>query len=172
MSDENAQTAESAPPPRTSPLKNPRVRLILLLVVVALLVGGGLWYWRNQTYGKYQQSTNDGYIQSDAVIVSSKLSGRVEQVLVADNQWVRKGQPLVEIDGREYQAQVSQAEAQIGIADANAEGVRAQIREQDAAIDSAQAQLAVATSSLGFARNEVARYTPLAASGAETGERL
>ncbi|PXA98623.1 multidrug ABC transporter permease [Nostoc sp. 3335mG] len=172
MSDENAQTAESSPPQRTSPLKNPRVRLILLAVLVVLLVGGGLWYWRNQTYGKYQQSTNDAYVQSDAVIVSSKLSGRVERVLVTDNQWVRKGDPLVEIDGREYQAQVSQAEAQIGVADANAEGVRAQIREQQAAIDSAEAQLAAATSSHAFARNEVARYAPLAASGAETGERL
>ncbi len=172
MSDENAQTAESSPPQRTSPLKNPRVRLILLAVLVAAIVGGGLWYWRNQTYGKYQQSTNDAYVQSDAVIVSSKLSGRVERVLVTDNQWVRKGDPLVEIDGREYQAQVSQAEAQIGVADANAEGVRAQIREQQAAIDSAEAQLAAATSSHAFARNEVARYAPLAASGAETGERL
>jgi membrane fusion protein, multidrug efflux system len=161
---DNAPDGEEDAPAKPSPLKNPVVRLVLLAVLVAAIVLGGLWYMRYEAHGKYQQSTNDAFIQSDAVVVSSKVNGYVDRVFVADNQQVKAGQPLVQIDPRDYRAQAEQAQAQIG--------VRAQIREQQAAIDQARAQLAAAQSSLAFARGEVSRYTPLAATGAETGERL
>lgn len=151
---------------------NVRVRMILITLLAAALIAGGLWYWRYQSYGKYQQSTNDAYVQSDAVVVAPKISGYVDAVFVADNQTVRAGQPLMRIDPRDYRARTDQFEAQIGVAEANAEGVRAQIREQQAAIGQARAQLAAAETRLRFAREQVARYAPLAATGAETGERL
>jgi len=169
----NDQTnVEDAAPPKKSPLKNPRVRIILLLIVAAILVFGGLWFARYQSHGKYLQATNDAYIQADSVVVSSRISGYVERVLVAENQQVKAGQPLLQIDARDYRAQAEQAQAQIDVAAANAQGVRAQILEQGAAIDQARAQLSAAQSALTFARSEVARYTPLAATGAETRERL
>ncbi|WP_448664226.1 HlyD family secretion protein [Sphingomonas sp. CJ20] len=169
---DNATAPKEDAAAKPSPLKNPRVRLILLAIVIVALVLGVLWYTRYQSFGKYQQATNDAYIQSDAVIVSSKVGGQVERVFVTDNQQVKAGQPLAQIDPRDYRAQTEQFEAQIGVARANAEGVRAQIREQQAGIEQARAQLAQAQSSLTFAQGEVARYTPLAASGAETRERL
>ena len=149
-----------------------RVRIILIVLLAAVLIGGGLWYWRYESYGRYQQATNDAYIQSDAVVVAPKVSGYVDAVFVADNQQVRAGQPLMRIDARDYRARADQFQAQIGVAEANAEGVQAQIREQQAAIEQARAQLAAAETRLRFAREQVARYTPLAATGAETGERL
>jgi len=163
-----AEDPGDAPPAK----KSRRVGFILLIIAIIALIGGGLWYMRYQTHGQYMQSTNDAYIQSDAVIVSSKIAGYVEKVLVADNQDVRAGQPLLQIDARDYRAQAAQFQAQIDVARANAQGVRAQIHEQGAAIDQARAQLAAARSSLAFARNEVVRYTPLAATGAETREHL
>ncbi len=91
---------------------------------------------------------------------------------MGDNQAVRAGQPLLRIDPRDYRAQAAQYQAQIDVTQANAQGVRAQISEQQAAVTQAQAQLAAAQSTLAFARSEVARYTPLAATGAETREHL
>ena len=166
----SADTGEQAT--KTSPLKNPRVRIILLLVVAAAVIGGVLWYVRYQSVGKFMQSTDDAYIQADAVTIAPKVSGYVDQVFVADNQAVKAGQPLLRIDARDYRAQAAQVEAQIDVARANAEGVRAQIREQQAAITRAQADLAAARSDAAFAHAEVGRYQPLAASGAETRERL
>ena len=85
---------------------------------------------------------------------------------------VKAGQPLLQIDARDYRAQTAQFSAQIDVAHANADGVRAQIREQQAAIAQSQADLAAARNDAAFANAEVTRYEPLAASGAETGERV
>ncbi len=170
--DTTADTIPADQAPRSSPLRNPLIRLILIVVVLAILIGGGLWFWRYEAHGKYLQSTNDAYVQSDAITVSPKVGGYVDQVYVVDNQQVRAGDPLVRIDPRDYRAQAEQYRAQVDVAAANAQGVRAQISEQQAVIDQSQAQLAVATSAMQFARAQTARYAPLAATGAETGERL
>jgi membrane fusion protein (multidrug efflux system) len=145
---------------------------IVAVILIAVLVLGGIWLIRYQSVGKYMQSTNDAFVQADAVTVSPKVSGYVDRVFVAENQPVKAGQPLVQIDPRDYRAQASQFGAQIDVARANAQGVRAQIGEQAAAVTRARADLAAARSDAAFAHAEVARYTPLAASGAETRERL
>lgn len=152
--------------------KRRRAGLVVLAVVAVAVIGGGTWYWRNQTYGRYFQSTDNAYIQSDAVVIAPKIGGYVDRVLVAENQTVVAGQPLVEIDPRELRAQTAQIQAQIDLAQTNADGVRAQMAEQQAGVAQAQAQLAAAESTLAFARSEVTRYTPLAESGAEPRERL
>ena len=157
---------------RPSPLKSPRVRLILLLVALALIGGGVLWFIRFETFGKYQESTNDAYIQADSITIAPKVSGYVDRVFVAENQDVKAGQPLAQIDPRDYRAQAAQSVAQIDLAKANAAGVVAQMAEQRAAIAQAEADLNAANASASFAASEVERYRPLAASGAETRERL
>ncbi len=169
---DNDATSKKDAAEKMSPARKARVRLILIIVAVVAVAGGLAWYLRYSSYGKFQQSTNDAYIQSDAVIVSPKVNGYVEEVYVRDNQQVRAGDPLIRIDPRDYRAQAAQSQAQIDVALASAEGVRAQIREQQAAIEQARAQLTVAQTAYAFARDQVARYTPLAASGAETGEKL
>lgn len=151
---------------------SPRARFVLLGIAGVAIVGGLAWFLRYETYGQYMQSTNDAQIQADAVAIAPRITGYVAQVLVQDNQPVRKGQPLVRIDARDYQAQAAQAKAQVAQATASAEGVRAGIREQQAAIQQAAAQLAAARVTAAHDAHEVARYTPLAASGAETRQQL
>jgi membrane fusion protein (multidrug efflux system) len=151
---------------------SPRARLILMIVGAVVLVAIIVWFIHYETRGKYLEGTNDAYIRADAVTVSPKITGYVEQVFVADNQDVKAGQPLVRIDARDYKAQTAQYQAQIDVAKANADNVRAGIREQQAAIDQARAQLASSQADARFAAGEVARYAPLAASGAETREKL
>jgi len=151
---------------------SPVTKLVLLAIVVVLLVLGVLWYIHHQTVGKYLQSTDDATIAADAVVVAPKVSGYVEQVLVIDNQDVKAGDPLVRIDPRDYRAKAEQAQAQIAQAAATTENARAGIAEQYAAIDQARAQLAAARAKAAHDAAEVARYTPLAASGAETRQQL
>lgn len=157
---------------RSSPLKSPRARLILLLLALTLIGAGLLWFIHFETFGKYQESTDDAYIQADSITVAPKVPGYVDRVFVNENQDVKAGQPLAQIDPRDYRAQAAQSMAQIDVASANAAGVVAQMAEQRAAIDQAQAQLTAAQADAAFAASEVDRYRPLAASGAETRERF
>jgi membrane fusion protein (multidrug efflux system) len=151
---------------------SPGTKRIMLIVVGVLAVLILLWLVHYETRGKYVESTDDAYIRADAVTVSPKISGYVEQVFVIDNQDVKAGQPLVRIDPRDYKAATAQYQAQIDVSRANADNVRAGIREQEAAISEAEAQLAKSQADAQYAAGEVARYTPLAASGAETREKL
>lgn len=164
----NGSNKNNAPKKRMSP----RARFILRALGLLVLVIVAAWVLYYQFRGKYLESTNDAFVQADSVTVSSKVTGYVDQVLVADNQIVKAGQPLVRIDARDYSAQAAQAKAQIDAASASEEAAHAQLAEQQAAIAQAKAQLASAEEDARFATAEVERYTPLAASGAETRERL
>jgi len=157
---------------KTSPAKKRKIRIILIIVGIVVLLAGIALLAYHELYGRYFQETDDAYLQADAVTVSPKISGYVAQVLVNDNQDVAAGQALVRIDPRDYRAQAEQYQAQIDIARANADAVRAQIVEQESGVAEARAQLRAAEDSAAFAANEVRRYTPLVAIGAETKETL
>lgn len=148
------------------------MRAAIILVSIASLAAALWWYLRYETRGKFMQSTDNAYIAADSVIVSSKIGGYVDRVLVSENQAVRQGQALVELDAREYRAQASRIRSEIEVASTSAGTVRSQINEQRAAIAQAEAQLDLATAEAAFSGQQVARYEPLAATGAEPSERL
>ena len=167
----------STPAPAPTPEKpkkrlSPCARFILRAAATAALIALAGWFFYHETRGKYIESTDDAYIRADNVTVSPKVSGYVEQVYVAENQDVKAGQPLVRIDPRDYAAQTAQFRAQIDAATASEESAKASLQEQKSAIAQAQAQLASAEEDARFAASEVERYTPLAATGAETREKL
>jgi membrane fusion protein (multidrug efflux system) len=151
---------------------NPWPRRVGLVVGPLALIGGAYGLYSHETYGKFQQSTDDAFLQADAVTVAPKVGGYVEKLFVVDNQEVKAGDPLVQIDPRDYRAQSAQYEAQIGLAQAQADAAQAQLGEQEAAIAKADADLAAAQRATSFADAQVARYSPLATSGAESGEKL
>ena len=169
--------ADISPPAAPTPEKpkkrmSPRARLILRTVALVAVIAVAGWFFYHETRGKYIESTDDAYLRADNVTVSPKVSGYVEEVYVAENQDVKAGQPLVRIDPRDYAAQSAQFKAQIDAATASEESAKASLQEQKSAIAQAQAQLASAEEDARFAASEVERYTPLAATGAETREKL
>ncbi|MBT2189050.1 HlyD family secretion protein [Sphingobium nicotianae] len=149
-----------------------RARIILLVAALVLVVGGAFWFAYHQMRGKYYEETNDAEIRADMVTVAPRIAGYVSQVLVSDNQDVKAGQPLLRIDARDYEARQAQADAQIAVARAAADNVRATISEQLATIDQTRAQLAQARAKAAYDAAEVARYAPLVETGAEKREQL
>jgi membrane fusion protein (multidrug efflux system) len=164
------EDAESDADPKTSRLKRPGVRRVLLAVAVVAAIAIGLWFFNYWTVGRFVESTDDAYVQADAVIVAPKVAGYVDKVFVTDNQAVKAGDPLFQIDPRDYRSEVAQAQAQIDVAGAGAAALRAQIAEQQAVVSGAQAQLVAARSDLELARAIAARYKALSATGAESKE--
>jgi membrane fusion protein (multidrug efflux system) len=141
------------------------VVLLSLMVLCAVLIH----WW---TIGRFVQSTNDAFLQADQVTVAPKVGGYVEQVLVADNQEVAAGQPLVRIDSRDSRSRLDQAQAQVDQSLAAAAQARAQIGQQAAQIAQARAQLGGLRAIAAYAALQVERYGPLAQSGAESAEHL
>jgi len=97
-------------------LANPKTkRLVFGAGAVVLAAVAGLFlYYHNR------ESTDDAQVDGHITPIASKVYGRVEQVLVEDNQPVRAGQPLVKIDPRDYQAAVDQAKAALLLAESEA----------------------------------------------------
>ena len=149
-----------------------RRRTLLLSIGAILLVVAALWGFRWWTVGRFIQSTDDAYLQADSVTIAPKVSGYVAEVYVADNQSVIAGQPLVRLDKRQYQAILEQADAAIAARKADIERGAAELLQQQANIAQARAQLQGARSGENHAIEEVKRYEPLVATGAETNEKL
>ena len=72
-------------------------------------------------------STDDAYVQADTTVIAPKVSGYLREVLVADNQPVKAGQPLARIDDRDYAVAVEQAKADVTAAQADIANVEASL---------------------------------------------
>jgi membrane fusion protein, multidrug efflux system len=147
-------------------------RTVLLALAAVALIIGIVWGIRWWTVGRFIESTDDAYLQADSVTIAPKVSGYVAEVFVTDNQAVSAGEPLVRLDSRQYQAILEQAKAAIAARRADIERGAAELLQQQANIAQARAQLQGARSSEAHAQEEVKRYEPLVATGAETNEKL
>ena len=155
-----------------SPLANPKVKWTLIIIGVVVLVLLLVWLVHWLLVGRYLQETNNAYLKADAVAVAPRVNGYVTDVFVKDNQWVKAGEPLLQIDPRTYQAQLEQAEAAIAVRQSDIAAARANVHVSDAQRVQADTQITSARASLTLAKAEVTRFTPLAASGADTPEHL
>jgi membrane fusion protein (multidrug efflux system) len=155
-----------------TPARRSTRRTILIALGIIALIVAAVWLARWWTVGRFIESTDDAYLQADSVTIAPKVSGYITDVYVADNQTVKAGDPLVKLDTRQYQVALDQANATVDAREADIQHAQAQIAQQRANIAQTEAQQQVASVSLRHANDEVARYTPLAATGAETTERL
>jgi membrane fusion protein (multidrug efflux system) len=123
-----------------------RARLIglALLVCIAIIGYGAYWY----LHARFFEETDDAYVSSDLVQITSEVGGTVIAVHVDDTQHVERGQPLIELDPADATVAMASAEAelarsvrQIRGVFSQAEGIRAQIREREIALAAARADL-------------------------------
>jgi membrane fusion protein (multidrug efflux system) len=92
---------------------------VILIVVLVVLIGG-VFLWR---YLSSYESTDDAQADVHLYPVSARVSGYVVKVNVDDNQWVEKGTVLVEIDPKDYEVAVAQAQANLSNAEATAQSL-------------------------------------------------
>jgi membrane fusion protein (multidrug efflux system) len=97
-----------------------RRRTLIILIAVVVLLVGGFFLWR---YFNSYESTDDAQADVHLYPVSARISGYVVRVNVEDNQWVEKGAVLVEIDPKDYEVSVAQAQANLSNAEATAQSL-------------------------------------------------
>jgi len=125
-----------------------------LLVLAALTVAGVL-YW---LHARHFESTDDAFIDGHISQIAAQVPGRVTRIAFEDNQQVKAGQILVELDPRDYQVRFDQAVAQRVQAAAQADQARAQVGLQQANADQAAANVRVTEADLQQAQQDLARY--------------
>src|SRR5271154_1694232 len=93
-----------------------RLNRRLGLAALGLLIAAGVaWYgWNWWEVGRFVETTDDAYVGGNVTTLSPHVAGFVNKILVGDNQFVRAGQLLIELDDRDYQANLAHAEAVVG----------------------------------------------------------
>jgi membrane fusion protein (multidrug efflux system) len=152
--------------------KKPKSRvfkLSILFVTALALAAGYVYYLHRKPY----RETDDAFIDGHFSVVSPRVAGYVVAIHVRDNQWVKAGDPLIEIDDSDYKARLDAALASLEsakaseksrnidvkvtaiTADAGLKEARAGLESSRFAVESAKAQLALARSGLAQAHAEV-----------------
>jgi membrane fusion protein (multidrug efflux system) len=167
-----------------APEKKSRRKFIIIGVVLLLAVIGGLFYW----HSTYTENTDDAQVDGDLYQVSSRVTGQVVKVYVDDNQKVEAGQLIAEIDPKDYNVALQQAEANLansraGLIQSNAnipitstttttqvttsgfdvQAANSAVAQAQKQTQAAQARVDQAAANAIKAQLDVDRYTPLVA---------
>jgi membrane fusion protein, multidrug efflux system len=172
----------SAPPRHWPGWIVPTIILVLAVVLLFTITGN----WNAWTGAAAKQTTDDAYLHADLTPLSTKVSGVVAKVNVADYQHVKAGDILVQLKDDDFQAQVAQAEAGVAAAKAAIDDNLRQEQLQAAKIDralagaeqakagilAAQAETSAAQAGLDRTLPERHRQEALFASSATTQQKL
>ncbi len=161
-----------------------RKRMIAVIVLAILVVGGGFFYCRSTLV----EDTDDAQINGHLIQISSRIAGQVLDVNVGENQYVTKGTVIAELDPRDFEVAVQNAEAALASAQAAAQAARvtvpittvntgsnlrsagadlsgaaATVQQAEQQLLAAQARVAEARANNFKAQSDLERYRPLVA---------
>ena len=134
------------------------LRTVVMLIVPALLILGGAYYWL--TSGG-SVSTDDAQVKQDIVSVSAQVTGPVQHVYVRNGSKVKRGDILFQIDPAPYQVALENAQAQLSAAELQTTQLKTQAAGTGADITGSQANLAIK-------QNALSRQTALLKQGFTT----
>ncbi len=173
--------AEPGAEPEVAQPQSRRKGIAIVVVVVLVLAAAGFW-WQST----YSEDTDDAQINGHLIQISSRIAGQVIQVDVEENQMVKAGQTIAELDPRDFQVAVEKAEAALASAQANAaaaqvnvpittvntgsnlrsagadvNGTQAGVAQARQQLDAARARVAQAQANFVKAQSDLKRYRPL-----------
>jgi membrane fusion protein (multidrug efflux system) len=173
-----------AAPTTPEPVNRGRGRAFTIFFVVLLIAAGvGIYFWLQS---RQYESTDDAEVEAHLNSISSRVDGSITKVYVDNNQIVKAGDPLVDLDPRDFQVTIDQTRAQLVQArsqvtaqqpnvpitavesSTNITGAEADVANAEAVVgvaerdrESAAARLAEAQANAARARADLARYTLL-----------
>lgn len=164
--------------------RKPWLKSLIWIIAIVLLLGAFLYWWHARKWA----DTDDAQVAGHIANISARVSGHISKIYVDDNQFVKAGTVLAEIDPSDYQIAVERAQADLANAQAEAGAARsnlplaqtgAQTQIASAAADvtnasasiaaaekgaeAARAQLAQAEANAARANQDVQRYQQLVA---------
>ena len=160
-------TASNTPAAQVSGSRQKALTVVSLVVLLGLAYGGYTWY-----QGRHEESTDNAYVQGNVIQITPQIGGTVTAILADDTDFVKAGQPLVQLDPADAkvalqlaQANVAQAVRQVRGLYANNLTLEAQIAVRDTDVAKAQTEVARAS-------EDLARRQSLVGNGAVSKEEL
>lgn len=151
-------SAEQSAPAKALPPSGFKHRKKLLVgFLIALIVAvTGVFYCLH--FLAPYESTDDAFIDGYVTFVSSRVPGQVSRLLVTDNQQVKEGDGLVEIDPHDYEAQLAQTRADLVAAQSRLEQAQAQVKVSEAKAAQTEAAVTAAEAESQRAADDLKRY--------------
>lgn len=112
---------QTTPAPEPTPAEKTNRKFVIIGVIALIVLIAGFFYWRST----FTEDTDDAQVDGDLYQVSSRVTGQVVKVYVEDNQIVKAGDLIAEIDPRDSQVALEQAQA--ALASAQASAIQAQV---------------------------------------------
>ncbi len=158
---------------------NLRIKKRIIIVLTVIILSGALTLYFYLSYRATHIKTDNAYVEGHVHIISPRVSGTVKAIYVIDNQRVKKGDLLLEIDPVDYEVQVRKARYAVDTErerlreiDEGIESRRIQLREASQRVESARAVLSLKEANLKQAEIDLKRARSLYEKGAISRERL
>jgi membrane fusion protein (multidrug efflux system) len=142
-----------------APVKQPNRRVLVVAALVALAAigaGGRMWYRSH-----YFVETENAYVSGHVTPVSARIAGTVTKLMIEDNQLVKEGDVIAELDPFDQHVKVEQIQAQIATAEQQVAQADAQIAQVQAQASAAGAQVAQSEAQLVRAKQDAERFGQL-----------
>lgn len=144
----------------------PKLILAIFLILAVIAV---IYYF---LVYRFYESTDNAYLKADVTWVSPRVAGEITRLDVKNNQAVKAGQVLMQLDDRDTQARYQQASAITQLKEAALDVQRQNIAGQQAMIAEAQAGLEAANAEMSRLKKDYNRYQQLLSESVTTHQRL
>jgi multidrug resistance efflux pump len=138
IADDGDKTVPS-PPPESRAVTRRRIEIGPFLITLAAIAFAGLLGWKMWDVYMGAPWTRDATVRAYLVRMAPEVAGRIVELHVVDNKYVRKSDLLLVIDPTNFRIAVSQSEAAVQQAQANVQNIDAQMNVQQAQINASQA---------------------------------
>ncbi|CAA2106878.1 efflux RND transporter periplasmic adaptor subunit [Variovorax paradoxus] len=174
MSDNNtptpaAATASAAP---EAPAGNGKRRRALTALAAVVIVAGGGWGLYEWLVASHYEDTDNAYVQGNVIQITPQIGGTVMAINADDTDFVKAGQPLVQLDPADAKVALEQAEAALAQAVRQVRTLYANNGSLAAQVTLRQADIVKANSDIAKAQDDLQRRRALSGNGAVSKEEL
>ncbi len=167
-----ASAAPAASNPPAAPAGNGKRKRGLIALAAIVLVAGGAWGVYEWTVGSHYESTDNAYVQGNVIQITPQMTGTVMSIMADDTDFVKAGQPLVQLDPADARVALEQSEAALAQAVRQVRTLYANNGSLAAQVTLRQSDIVKAQSDIARAQEDLKRRQALTGNGAVSKEEL
>lgn len=172
MSDNNTQTTAAPSSAAVPEAGNGKRRRALTALTAAVVVVGGGWGLYEWLVASHYEDTDNAYVQGNVIQITPQIGGTVMAINADDTDYVKAGQPLVQLDPADAKVALEQAEAALAQTVRQTRTLYANNGSLAAQVTLRQSDIVKAQSDIAKAQDDLQRRRALSGNGAVSKEEL